>query len=784
MADSTASATAAMLSGGGGGGGGGDGPSKVPAPQATTSTASAVQAFSGSRFEIPYKMLVPALAEDRPVLERLLHAALDDCDAVFNPHNPGSELAAINALPCGVPYPLSDPMAEVLHWVGVFHGISGGRFDPTVKPLMACWETALAAQREPTAEEIEAVEDAVGWDKVAVHGGFLTKSHDNTRLDLGGIAKGWAVDAIIHNLQAHGYRHAYVDFGGDIRACGWHPDQREWSTAIAAPPALNAEFDPGVVLITVPLPECAMATSGDYLRRVGPNFCHIFDPLQQRPLVVAEKTIASASVQCRRCMVADAAATVLCILGQDDPARCNAWLAQLRAVPGVDLGNHFWFARGLVAADVRLPDDSVATPVAGGLLVHGPLPPPRPAPAADTISTHLRTVLRFVPHLVAVLTVVPLPAPAAGADPGPAGGAPLETSSSLASDASSQWARYGPQEPEALAEIVHSAHVALYSSVAPLFDGRGTVGDAFLFNVLRPSRMHSLLSANPNATCCIHFLHSADTRVVAQYASQAGGLRGTPASYCERHGTVSIDRLAGRAYHCHVTAVHDCGDHVLVLADLLEHGASALLQPCPAPSAAPAPPPEAPPGPSAPKAEPQGPPPPSSPLVYCLGKYYTLRPPTVDRDADYAAGDAHGAVLITRDGAAPVAGSHFTACSLVPPMVSFVVPALVNKTGCPVDGTVRVHLPQAALHSKVEEVCTSSTNPWLSVYAVPGHGSVDSKLTNGHLTCRVRSALPVPPSQPRRWVVVCDVVAVTPLAAKLPLICLRGEACSLDEAST
>lgn len=125
-------------------------------------------------------------------------------------------------------------------------------------------------------------------------------------------------------------------------------------------------------------------------------------------------------------------------------------------------------------------------------------------------------------------------------------GAPLETSSSLASDASSQWARYGPQEPEALAEIVHSAHVALYSSVAPLFDGRGTVGDAFLFNVLRPagapffhffcivsdvhqygcpsgarslqpltiplrrrgcgkgavapSRMHSLLSANPNAT--------------------------------------------------------------------------------------------------------------------------------------------------------------------------------------------------------------------------------------------------------------------------------------------
>lgn len=52
---------------------------------------------------------------------------------------------------------------------------------------------------------------------MAVHGGFLTKSHDNTRLDLGGIAKGWAVDAIIHNLQAHGYRHAYVDFGGDVR---------------------------------------------------------------------------------------------------------------------------------------------------------------------------------------------------------------------------------------------------------------------------------------------------------------------------------------------------------------------------------------------------------------------------------------------------------------------------------------------------------------------------------------------------------------------------------------
>src|SRR5205807_7438864 len=140
---------------------------------------------------------------------------------------------------------------------------------------------------EPTAKEIEAIRPAIGWDNIMLSGKVIKKRHALTALDLGGIAKGYAVDLLIERLKKLGFHDVFVEWGGEVKAIGKHPQGRNWAVYITN----LDDLDPEHALAYVPLKEQAIATSGDYMQewhveKSNTTYFHVFDPKTLKPLQI------------------------------------------------------------------------------------------------------------------------------------------------------------------------------------------------------------------------------------------------------------------------------------------------------------------------------------------------------------------------------------------------------------------------------------------------------------------------------------------------------------------
>jgi thiamine biosynthesis lipoprotein len=197
-----------------------------------------------------------------------------------------------------------------------------GAFDPTVGPLVGLWGFGPdAALEEPTQEELERQRSRVGWSLLAWdREGRLVRRVPGVQLDLSAIAKGYAVDAIVHELASDRPLGLLVEVGGEVRALGTTLVGEAWRVGVQDPTALEDDLE-AVLALT----GAALATSGDYrnLRVVeGRRRSHVIDPRTGRPL---DNRVASASVVAPTCMEADAAATALMVLG---PELGMAWVEQ------------------------------------------------------------------------------------------------------------------------------------------------------------------------------------------------------------------------------------------------------------------------------------------------------------------------------------------------------------------------------------------------------------------------------------------------------------------------
>ncbi|MCC5831765.1 MAG: FAD:protein FMN transferase [Chlamydiales bacterium] len=235
---------------------------------------------------------------DLSLAESIILSTFSEINALYNNWNPHSEISKLNRLPAGVKYPLSPQLAAFLRQIDRIVSLTEQRFDPTVAPVK---ESLLKG-------EIQSETAAVGWDKIHLEGDLFWKEYDQTALDLGGAAKGYAVDLILEQLQEAGFRNLFVEWGGEIRAAGSHPEGRPWKVAI-----LGGE--------TLELHEEAIATSGSYLQNwtVGEaQYTHIIDPKTKLPL--SDPSITSASVVTRTCFEADALATALMLFSSQQEA--------------------------------------------------------------------------------------------------------------------------------------------------------------------------------------------------------------------------------------------------------------------------------------------------------------------------------------------------------------------------------------------------------------------------------------------------------------------------------
>jgi len=268
---------------------------------------------------VEIRVLAPDSAATRSAIDAAF-AEMARIEALMSPHLPTSDVSRLAA-----PVPPTDLAPETLDVIQAGIAIaeeSGGAFDLGLGRLVALWGFAEGTPKVPSEAEIAAALDGVGPGDVTLVNGTVHKSQPDLQLDLGAIAKGYAVDRAAVVLQKAGIESATINAGGDIRLLG-DRDGQPWRIGIQHPRQADA------VLATLQLGDVAVVTSGDYERgfsRDGIRYHHLLDPRTGQPA----RGCQSVTVVAPSAMQADALATAAFVLGP------QAGLALLERLPGID----------------------------------------------------------------------------------------------------------------------------------------------------------------------------------------------------------------------------------------------------------------------------------------------------------------------------------------------------------------------------------------------------------------------------------------------------------------
>jgi thiamine biosynthesis lipoprotein len=264
---------------------------------------------------------VTVVAEDEDTAQKSIAEAFEtfeEVERLMSYHNPDSQINIINRDAHNSPVKADESIFLVLQNAVEFSRLTGGAFDITVAPLIDLWNAAADANELPAKEEIEAARAKVGSDKLILDTDQKTVQFavEGMKIDLGGIAKGYAIDQAIEAIRKSGALGGMVDIGGDIRVFGKPPRNRKlWSIGLQDPRD-KSEIIPGSFRSIIQVEDAAVTTSGDYRRYVsiqGQKFSHIINSATgQSAQDLSSVTIISASA-----LKADALATAVTVLGAE-----------------------------------------------------------------------------------------------------------------------------------------------------------------------------------------------------------------------------------------------------------------------------------------------------------------------------------------------------------------------------------------------------------------------------------------------------------------------------------
>jgi thiamine biosynthesis lipoprotein len=218
-------------------------------------------------------------------------AEMHRIDRTMSPHKADSELSRINRDAAREAVPLSNEMFVLLVQAQRFSQLSQGAFDITYASAGCLYDYREGIA--PDAAALARGRAAIGWRKLELDA--RTRSvrfaQEGMRIDLGGFAKGHAVDNAAAILRRHGIHHAHVAAGGDSRVIG-DKRGRPWTIGVRDPRKSD-----GLVAL-LPLEDTAISTSGDYERffeKQGVRHHHIVDPATgTSPAAVRSVTVLAA----------------------------------------------------------------------------------------------------------------------------------------------------------------------------------------------------------------------------------------------------------------------------------------------------------------------------------------------------------------------------------------------------------------------------------------------------------------------------------------------------------
>ena len=276
-----------------------------------------------SRFEFHRKAMgvdfrIVLYAAEKGAAKGVAEAALDrvsEIDATCSDYRGDSELRLMcDAARPGIPFAVSRDLANVLEASQRVSRQTDGAFDVTLGPLTKLWRRARRQKELPGAIRLAEARKRVGYGLLKVDGPRrrVTLGQAGMRLDLGGIAKGYAVDRAMEVLIDRGFRRALVDGSGDLRVGDAPPGGRGWRVEVESlkrPGHSERRSQQVLELVNV-----AIATSGDAYQSVtidGRRYSHILDPRTGMGLTRSS----SVTVIARDATTADALASAISVMG-------------------------------------------------------------------------------------------------------------------------------------------------------------------------------------------------------------------------------------------------------------------------------------------------------------------------------------------------------------------------------------------------------------------------------------------------------------------------------------
>lgn len=283
------------------------------------------QWYQDSREMMGTQVAVELWAQNEEQADRAITAAMAamaQVDLMMNPLNPASEIFRVNQQAYTAPVPVAVELYRVVERALYYSRLSDGAFDISFASVGKYYD--YRGGTAPSDAEVAEKKTHINYRAITLDPAdkSIAFATDALQIDLGGIAKGFAVDWAIRALQDEGISAGFVSAGGDSRILG---DLGDRPRLIGIKhPRKEDEF-----AVMIPLADTAISTSGDYERffiRDGVRFHHILNPGTGR----ASDAVQSASVLAPKAIDSDALSTTTFVLGVEKG------LALINSLPGVD----------------------------------------------------------------------------------------------------------------------------------------------------------------------------------------------------------------------------------------------------------------------------------------------------------------------------------------------------------------------------------------------------------------------------------------------------------------
>jgi thiamine biosynthesis lipoprotein len=191
---------------------------------------------------------------------------------------PESDVVKINAQAGIAPVQVSEDTFTIVKRAQEYAQLTNGAFDITIAPVEKLWGFYDQKYRVPTAEEVARALSLVDYRKVILdeHNRTVMLAEKGMEIDLGGIAKGYAVWAMYDLFKQRGVEHGLINFGGAIGAVGKRADGKDWVVGIKDP-----RGEGGALIGELKISNNFVSSSGDYERffiKGGKRYFHVFDP--------------------------------------------------------------------------------------------------------------------------------------------------------------------------------------------------------------------------------------------------------------------------------------------------------------------------------------------------------------------------------------------------------------------------------------------------------------------------------------------------------------------------